>query len=39
MDSRESAPMKVVVVDDTPLNLVLMGKLVGRLPGTQAHTF
>ncbi len=39
MDSRESAPMKVVVVDDTPLNLVLMGKLVDRLPGTQAHTF
>jgi len=29
----------ILVVDDTPLNLVLMGKLVDRLPGTQAHTF
>jgi two-component system, response regulator RpfG len=31
--------MKIVIVDDTPLNLMLMVKLVGRLPGTEAIGF
>ncbi|MFU2487407.1 HD domain-containing phosphohydrolase [Thauera sp. WH-1] len=33
------SPMNVVVVDDTPLNLVLMGKLVDRLPMARAQGF
>lgn len=31
--------MKIVIVDDTPLNLVLMTKLVGRLAGVEARPF
>ena len=31
--------MKIVIVDDTPLNLLLMVKLVDRLPGVESHGF
>jgi len=31
--------MQVAVVDDTPLNLTLIGKLVDRMPQAQAHSF
>lgn len=31
--------MRVAVVDDTLLNLILIGKLVDRLPHARAHTF
>jgi hypothetical protein len=32
-------PMQVAVVDDTLLNLTLIGKLVDRTPDARAHTF
>ena len=31
--------MKIVIVDDTPLNLLLMVKLVDRLAGVESHGF
>ena len=31
--------MKIVIVDDTPLNLLLMVKLVDRLPGIESSGF
>ena len=32
-------PMQVAVVDDTQLNLTLIGKLVDRTPNARAHNF
>ena len=31
--------MKIVIVDDTPLNLLLMTKLVERIPGIESKGF
>lgn len=31
--------MQVAVIDDTPLNLTLIGKLVDRMAHARAHTF